>query len=192
MTYTHLLVAFLLTSFALVGCAPMPPEAAEQNNVTQEAVITKNPNSEAVVAQKKETRKPHQAICQGTISTIPYYNNTINGTHPSMNHLSACHNIRVSVIGQGVSPVNTTSPAQAYALAKRAAVADAYRSIAEKISGVHVEGHDTIKNMMVTRSEVKTQVNSLIRNAHVAETTFKEGLCEVEMEIVLTYSNIVL
>jgi len=152
----------------------------------------KNPDPQMAVTQEEATREPNREICQGNISTIPYYNTSINGAQTSMNQLSACHNIRVSVIGQGVSPVNTTSPAQAYALAKRAAVADAYRNIAEKISGVHVEGNDTIKNMMVTRSEVKTQVNALIRNANIAETTFKEGLCEVEMEIILTYSNIVL
>lgn len=95
----------------------------------------------------------------------------------------------VSVIGQGVSPMNTSSPAQAYALAKRAAVADAYRLIAEKVKGVYVDGQDVIKNMMVQRSTVRTSVDAMVRNANVVETTFKEGLCEVEMEIVLTHSQ---
>jgi hypothetical protein len=38
------------------------------------------------------------------------------------------------VVGHGVAPTNTISPAQAFALAKRAAVADAYRMIAERIA----------------------------------------------------------
>ena len=98
-------------------------------------------------------------------------------------------NIRISVTGQGVAPMNTSSPAQAYALAKRAATADAYRLIAEKVKGVRIDGEDTIQNMMVKRSIVRTSVRAMVRNANVVETTFKEGLCEVEMEITLTHSQ---
>jgi len=97
--------------------------------------------------------------------------------------------ILVSVIGQGVAPMNTTSPAQAYALAKRAAIADSYRLIAEKVKGVRVDDQDVIKNMMVKRSTVRTSVDAMIKNANIVETNFKEGLCEVEMEILLTYSQ---
>jgi len=95
----------------------------------------------------------------------------------------------ISVVGQGVAPMNTASPAQAYALAKRAATADAYRLIAEKVKGVRVEGQDLIQNMMVKRSSVRTSVTAMVRNANVVETTFKEGLCEVEMEISLSHSQ---
>ena len=98
-------------------------------------------------------------------------------------------NLIISVVGQGVAPVNTSSPAQAYALAKRAAVADAYRLIAEKVKGVRIDGQDLIKNMMVKRSTVRTSVQAMVRNANIVETTFKEGLCEVEMEITLSRSQ---
>ncbi len=102
--------------------------------------------------------------------------------------LALSTNIRISVTGQGVAPMHTSSPAQAYALAKRAAIADGYRLIAERVKGVRVEGQDLIKNMMVARSSVRTSVNAMIRNANVLETLFKDGLCEVEMEIVLSHS----
>ena len=91
--------------------------------------------------------------------------------------------IRISVTGQGVAPTNTSSPAQAYALAKRAAIADAYRLLAEKVKGVRIEGSDKIKNMMVMRSEVRTFVDAVISEAEIIETVFKDGLCEVEMEL---------
>ena len=103
--------------------------------------------------------------------------------------LDAKQNLLISVVGQGVAPVNTSSPAQAYALAKRAAVADAYRLIAEKVKGVRIDGQDLIKNMMVKRSTVRTSVEAMVRNANIVETTFKEGLCEVEMEITLSRSQ---
>jgi len=93
--------------------------------------------------------------------------------------------IRISVTGQGVAPTMTASPAQAYALAKRAAIADAYRLIAEKVKGVRIEGSDKIKNMMVQRSEVRTFVDAVIAEAEIVETVFKDGLCEVEMELTI-------
>jgi outer membrane protein FlgP len=102
--------------------------------------------------------------------------------------LKANQEVRVSVIGQGVAPTQTISPSQAYALAKRAAIGDAYRLIAEKVKGVYVEGQDVIRNMMVKRTDVRTYVNAVVRDASIVETTFKEGLCEVEMEIVLYHS----
>ncbi len=103
--------------------------------------------------------------------------------------LTADKPLLISVVGQGVAPVNTNSPAQAYALAKRAATADAYRLIAEKIKGVNVDGQDLIKNMMVKRSTVRTSVQAMVRNANIVETTFKDGLCEVEMEITLSHAD---
>jgi hypothetical protein len=103
--------------------------------------------------------------------------------------LSVHSDVRISVVGQGVAPMNTSSPAQAYALAKRAATADAYRLVAEKVKGVRIDGQDLIKNMMVKRSTIRTSVQAMVRNATVVETTFKEGLCEVEMEIVLSHSD---
>jgi len=103
--------------------------------------------------------------------------------------LSENNTIHISVVGQGVAPMNTSSPAQAYALAKRAAVADAYRAIAEKVKGVRIDGQDLIKNMMVKRSIIRTSVKAMVRNANIVETTFKEGLCEVEMEIIISHSD---
>jgi hypothetical protein len=43
--------------------------------------------------------------------------------------------------------------------------------------------------MMVKRSTVRTSVAAMVRNANIVETTFKEGLCEVEMEITLSRSQ---
>ena len=97
--------------------------------------------------------------------------------------------INISVTGQGVAPIFASSPAQAYVLAKRAATAEAYRLIAERVNGVAVEGKDTIKNMSIKASTVKTKVSAMIRDANIVETTFKNGLCEVEMEVEIKYSQ---
>ncbi len=125
----------------------------------------------------------HQHIAQ-TVSEAPRAQ-----PQPSEPVLSQREDMLITVTGQGVAPMNTSSPAQAYALAKRAAVADAYRMIAEKVKGVRIDGQDLIKNMMVKRSTVRTSVRAMVRNANVVETTFKEGLCEVEMEITLSHAD---
>ena len=104
--------------------------------------------------------------------------------------LTATRELVITVFGQGVAPTVTASPAQAYALAKRAAMADGYRQIAERIQGVHVEGQDFVKNMMLQRSTVRTSVEAMVRGANVMDTTFKDGLCEIELEIVLSYSQL--
>lgn len=97
--------------------------------------------------------------------------------------------ISITAVGQGVAPSFATSPAQAFALAKRAATADAYRLIAERVKGVRINGKDTIKNMAIKNSVVNTKVEAMIRNAKVVETTFKDGMCEVEMEIEIDKNN---
>lgn len=104
--------------------------------------------------------------------------------------LGASQELVITVFGQGVAPTVTASPAQAYALAKRAALADGYRQIAERIKGVHIEGQDSVKNMMLQRSSVRTSVDAMVRGANVMDTTFKDGLCEVELEIVISYSQL--
>lgn len=97
--------------------------------------------------------------------------------------LSRDNIITISVIGQGVAPESTISPYQAVALAKKAAIADGYRMLAEKLNGVKVEGYDLVKNMVVQRSQVKTCVSSMIRHANIVETKCAKDFCEVEMEL---------
>ena len=97
--------------------------------------------------------------------------------------------VRLNVVGEGVAPQNMSSPAQAKAMAKRAAMVEGYRLMAERIKGVHVEGRDRLRNMMINSSRVYLTVSALIKNAEVMETTFEDGLCKVEMEAVLSYRD---
>ncbi|MBL0687264.1 MAG: LPP20 family lipoprotein [Sulfurospirillum sp.] len=90
-----------------------------------------------------------------------------------------------AVNGEGIAPQNTVSPAQAKALAKRAAVADAYRQMAEKLYGVQINAKDTVKNAALYDSRIVSQVNGLVKNASITEHTFKDGLFIVRMELVM-------
>ncbi|MGP1561528.1 MAG: LPP20 family lipoprotein [Helicobacteraceae bacterium] len=91
--------------------------------------------------------------------------------------------ITVRAIGMGVAPQNTISPSQALAMAKRAAIVDAYRQLGEKLHGIRITASDTIKDAMLNHSVIKAQVYSLVRGADVVETIYENGLCQVEMEV---------
>ncbi|MEA2091139.1 MAG: LPP20 family lipoprotein [Campylobacterota bacterium] len=138
------------------------------------------------IETKVTTIEEKVASIESDVSKIKTPKKSVNGDEEILSENS---NVLISVTGQGVAPMNTSSPAQAYALAKRAATADAYRLIAEKVKGVRIDGQDLIKNMMVKRSTIRTSVKAMVRNANVVETTFKEGLCEVEMEIILSHAQ---
>ncbi len=93
--------------------------------------------------------------------------------------------IELNAVGMGVAPESTISPSQALALAKRAAIVDGYRQLGEKMYGIRVNAQDTVKDMVLQNSVIKTRVNALIRNAEITETIYKDGLCQVSMELKL-------
>ncbi len=88
-----------------------------------------------------------------------------------------------AVVGEGIAPQNTISPAQALALAKRAAVADAYRQLGEKLYGVKVNAKETIKDAALKNSKIITQVDGLIKDAYITESSYKDGLYRIKMEL---------
>jgi len=177
MKYSMLLIALLSVS-SLIGAEHIHSPDTQAMKHIIEKTNAQLAHAHAQTAEARaETRKAqaHLAKANATAEQILKENKTIH----------------ISVVGQGVAPMNTSSPAQAYALAKRAAIADAYRAIAEKVKGVRIDGQDLIKNMMVKRSTIRTSVKAMVRNANIVETTFKEGLCEVEMEMIISHSDFV-
>lgn len=93
--------------------------------------------------------------------------------------------ITIRSIGMGVAPESTISPAQALVLAKRAAIADAYRQLGEKMYGIRINAKDTVKDAVIKNSQIRTQVTGIIRNAEIMETVYQDGLCQVEMKLKL-------
>ncbi|ASM35792.1 LPP20 family lipoprotein [Campylobacter sp. RM12327] len=92
-------------------------------------------------------------------------------------------NATFSAVGEGIAPLNTVSPAQALALAKRAAMADAYRNLAAKLYGVKINSKDTVKDAMLKNSSITSQVDGLVKNAAVTNEYFQNGLYKVELEL---------
>ena len=96
---------------------------------------------------------------------------------------SSENELSFSAVGEGIAPLNTVSSAQALALAKRAAITDAYRQLASKLYGVKINGKDTVKDAMLGSSTITAQVNGLIKNASVIDENFNQGLYRVNLEL---------
>ena len=89
----------------------------------------------------------------------------------------------ITAIGSGVAPPRAVNPAQARMLARRAAVVDAYRQLAETVQGVNVDSETTVENMMTTSDVIKTKVSAMIKGARVVSEQEIPGGYTVTMQI---------
>lgn len=175
------LISLLALGFLISGCVQQEGCQAINPPVPPKVQICATPETVSEVTSKRVEELPQECECA-----------IKKDTNCDCNVLTKQEPVRIIVVGQGVAPcTGTCSPEQALVLAKRAAIVDGYRLIAEKVKGVYVQGRDYVHNMMVKSSKVRTYVDANIRNANVVDTMYKDGLCEVEMEITLNYSQLV-
>lgn len=90
------------------------------------------------------------------------------------------------VYGEGIAPQHTISPAQAMALAKRAAITDGYRQLGEKLYGAKISSTETVKDAALKDSRIVSQVNGVIKDTAVTDAVFKDGLYSVRMELTMS------
>ena len=90
----------------------------------------------------------------------------------------------IRATGGGVAPTGARTMAQARMMARRAAIADAYRQLAEYVGGVNVDAETTVDMAAVQSDIIKTKVNATIRGARiVSEGQTGDGGYEVTMEV---------
>ena len=90
----------------------------------------------------------------------------------------------IEVTGQGMTSDNARNAVHARMLARRAAVADAYRQLAEAVKGVDVEAGTNVQDMMLQSDEVSLRVSATIKGATVvSERDIGGGGYEVTMRM---------
>lgn len=90
--------------------------------------------------------------------------------------------VSVRAVGKGIPPDFATSKGQATLLAERAAIADGYRKLAEKIHGLYVESYNRIANGIVDYDRIRMETETWLRGAEVQEIVVAEnGITEAYM-----------
>ncbi len=93
----------------------------------------------------------------------------------------------VTAVGIGAPPANAANPAQARAMAERAAQVVAYRNLLEAIKGVRVDSTTTVENFMVTSDLIRTQVSGYVQGATVMDKKYmSDGSVEVTVGMKLS------
>lgn len=91
----------------------------------------------------------------------------------------------ITVTGTGVAnPRMAVSAAHSSMLARRAAIADAYRQLLEAVQGVNVDAETTVEQMMISSDVVKLKVTGVVKGARiVSEGELSGGGYSVTMEL---------
>jgi len=86
--------------------------------------------------------------------------------------------------GYGAPPSRQLSPMQKRLLALRAAKLDAIRTLAERVSGIHIWGGATLSDLVVKSDRVHVQLDSFIRGARmISMNHMNDGSYEAVMEV---------
>ena len=91
----------------------------------------------------------------------------------------------VEAWGVGLPPENVPA-ARGTALARRAAIVDAYRQLAETIKGVQIDAETSMRDLAIESDIVNTKINALVQGARIVEETANDdGSYTVRMAIPL-------
>ena len=93
--------------------------------------------------------------------------------------------VRATGIGAGKANVPKSSGVYR-AQAKRAAMMDAQRNLAENVKGVHVTADSTMEDLSLQSDVVRTRVDAIIKGMNeVSSQYYEDGTCEVVLEMPL-------
>ena len=88
--------------------------------------------------------------------------------------------------GYGAAPAGASSTGQAQLLARRAAIVDGWRNLAEAVQGVQVDAETTVRDMSINSDSIRTKVSATVRGARIVSSVIQsDGICHVVMEIPL-------
>lgn len=86
--------------------------------------------------------------------------------------------------GYGAPPKKIKEAQRARALARRAAIVDGYRQLAEQVHGVHITAETTVESLMLSGDIVRSSVDAVIKGATVLSEEYdKHNNCTVVMAV---------
>ncbi len=92
------------------------------------------------------------------------------------------------VVGKGLEPENALSKGEAVLMAERAAVADAYRQLVEKIHGVYVDAYMRAGRGTIEYDTIQVHTQSWLRGTEIMEITQGEhGITNARMRLRINF-----
>lgn len=86
--------------------------------------------------------------------------------------------------GHGFAPANVENIYRGRSFARRAAIVDAYRNLAEQVKEIHVTAETTVESLIVSGDIVQTKVDAVIRDSKIVSEEYGEdGSCVVVMAV---------
>jgi hypothetical protein len=90
----------------------------------------------------------------------------------------------VYATGIGASPLHPVNPAQARAMAERAAFVVALRNLLETVKGVQIDSVSVVENFMTRSDVIRSHVDGIVRGARIVKTQYlSDGSVEVLVAI---------
>jgi len=106
------------------------------------------------------------------------------GKHRINNNGSPEDAVKIRVTGYGAPPKSFYPDPQRRLMAMRAAKIDAYRSLAERVTGIQIWGGTTIGDMVVEKDRFRVYIDTYINGARViAENPLDDGTFETIVEL---------
>lgn len=98
--------------------------------------------------------------------------------------------VTFDVIGKGLEPENALTKGAARLMAERAAVADGYRQLVEKVSGVYVDAFMKAGFGTVNQETIITKTQSWLRGVEMIELRQAEyGIMEAHMQLTIYFAK---
>ncbi|MBS98201.1 MAG: hypothetical protein CMI01_05940 [Oceanospirillaceae bacterium] len=96
----------------------------------------------------------------------------------------ATQELVINVTGYGAPKSTFENLAQRRLMALRASEVDAYRKLAEQVSGVQVFGDTSVEDFIAGRDRLRTRINSFIQGAAITNQEFQDdGLAITNMSL---------
>jgi len=108
-------------------------------------------------------------------------------SHTMLGEMDEYGDFWVSATGLGVAPPDVEDSDHARVLAKRAAEADAYRQLAEKIVGLDLVAKYSSSKNTIDEDMVRIRVSAHLSAAEIEQVAYIGNRAEVEMKINLSH-----
>jgi hypothetical protein len=98
--------------------------------------------------------------------------------------------VTFQVTGKGLEPENALTKGEAVLMAERAAVADGYRQLVEKVRGVYVDAYMKAGRGTVSQDEIQVHTQSWLRGTEVMDITQADyGITEARLRLRINFSK---